>query len=546
MIEIMTDLESNTFYLQFPYNRQLIEIVKMIDGRKWNPVLKLWEVPASPAYANMIDRTLHDQRYTGDAAFQAMLTKHTEGIAIRHEPTPTFRETCTPCFQHQLLGLDLTLNRDAIYLAWMMGVGKSKTVVDTAGLMRLQRTLILCPKSVVGEWPRQFITHGHTYGIRCIALARDSVDKRTRVAQKALTMGPTALVINYEAAWMEPFGDWALSQQWDLVVCDEATKIKSGKARVSKFVHKLAAKATKRICLSGTPIPNNPLDLWSQCKFLDVGLFGSSFVAFRSRYSIMGGFQNKQVLAFRNLDELNRRFYEIAHRVTKEECLDLPETMDETREIELGADGVRHYKEMEGQFYARVDEGSITLANVLVESVRLQQLTGGVVQYDEKDTTTEIDTSKASALGDIMEDLPQTEPLVVFCRFRPDLDVIHRVAKEHDRVSYEISGRKHQLEEWRSGDPNATVLAVQIQAGGLGIDLTRARYAVYYSQDWSFGVYEQSKSRLHRQGQRNAVTYYHLLALCAGRKTIDHHIYKALAKKGNVATEILTGRPGNP
>lgn len=539
MIQIITDIDGGKFYLQFGYSYALIQVVKTMDGRKWNPELKLWSLPATPAQASTIDRVLSPYRYTGDDAFQNMLAQHEQGVGVMEaEPTP--RETDTPCFRHQLVGLDLTIQRKAIILAWDMGVGKSKTVVDTAGLLGLNHVLILCPKSVVGEWPRQFTTHGRTYGIRCISLRKHTVSKRTKVATKALTMGPTALVINYEAARCHPFADWALAQNWDLIVCDESHRIKGDKSKISKFCHKLADRGERRICLTGTPITNSPLDLWSQCRFLDEGLFGSSFAAFRNRFSIMGGFQNKQVLAFRKLEEMNKRFYEIAHRVTKEECLDLPEQMDVEREVELGPKGRKHYEEMEGQFVAQLEDGTITLANVLVESLRLQQCTGGAVKYDEANEVIEIDTAKAEALEDILMDLPIKEPMVVFCRFHHDLDAVHSASTKAGRKSLELSGRRNELDAWREANTDATVIAVQIQAGGLGIDLTRSRYALYFSLGFSLGEYLQSRSRLHRIGQEHPVTYYHLIARSGTRQTIDHKIYKAILKKGNIAEEVLS------
>jgi hypothetical protein len=426
MIKIMTDIKGGTFWLQFPYNPKLITAVKTMDGRKWHPEFKMWHLPATPAQASTIDRTLRQYQYTADEPFHKMLAQHNRGVDTLNAE-PTYRETATPCFHHQLIGLDMGINRNAIYLAWEMGTGKSKTVVDIAGVLRLKRILIICPRKVVPVWPRQFIEHGHGYGIRCIALKKKSVTYRTRVAQKALSMGPTAVVINYEACWLQPFGKWALNQCWDLIACDEAHRIKGNKSRVSKFMHKLADHTSRRVCLSGTPIPNNPLDLWSQCMFLDPGLFGSSFIAFKSRYCVMGGYQDKQVLGFRNLDDMNRRFYELAHRVTKEEALDLPEETDVSYEVELEKDGVRHYEKMEGAFVAQVEEGTITIANVLVESLRLQQCTGGAVKYDGDDDITEIDTAKADMIEDRISDLPTSEPVVIFCRFHHDIDAVHRM-----------------------------------------------------------------------------------------------------------------------
>lgn len=541
MISVMTDVDGGTFYIQFPYNPQLVQLVKSIDGRKWNPSIKLWSLPATPAQASMIDRVFRERTYAADEAFYRMLNHHNASTGIK-DSQPTPRATDTPCWRHQLIGIDLIEKRQAVYLAYQMGIGKTKTIIDACGILGLNQILVLAPKSVVQEWPREFAKHGRSYGIRCIALAKKTIAYRTKVAQKATQLGRTALVINYEAAWHDPFAEWALSRCWDIVVCDESTRFKEAKTKTAKFIHKLATRATRRVCLSGTPMTNSPLDLWSQCKFLDIGIFGDSFHAFKARYSVLGGFQDKQVLSFRNLDDLNRRFGEIAHRATKEECLDLPPTIDVDREVELDKKAVRHYQAAQGQFVAELEEGNITLSNVLVEALRLQQITGGVAKYDEETEVQRIDTAKLDALKDIMTDLPPEEPIVVFCRFKPDLDAVSEAAQKCGRVSYELSGRKDELQLWRSGDANATVLAVQIQAGGLGIDLTRACVCVFYSLGASMGDYLQARARLDRKGQTRNVTYYHLLAKCDGKKTVDHKIYKLLERKEITANKVLASQ----
>ena len=143
----------------------------------------------------------------------------------------------------------------------------------------------------------------------------------------------------------------------------------------------------------------------------------------------------------------------------------------------------------------------------------------------------EIDVAKQSLLADILEDLD--EPMVVFCRFRHDLDTVHTVSHNLHRESLELSGRVNELKEWQEG--KAPVLAVQIQAGGVGIDLTRARVAIYYSLGLSLGDHLQSLARLQRPGQTRTVAYYYLLA----DGTIDHKVFKALQAKQDVIEALL-------
>jgi SNF2 family DNA or RNA helicase len=195
---------------------------------------------------------------------------------------------------------------------------------------------------------------------------------------------------------------------------------------------------------------------------------------------------------------------------------------------DLGAKGRRLYQEVSDQFVADLEEGQITASNALSRLLRLQQITSGYGRLEDG-TDVEIDSSKARVLEDTLTDIG-AEPVVVFTRFVHDLDVVHKVAAKVGVPSYEVSGRRKDLSEWRGG-----VLAVQIQAGGLGLDLTRARYAIYYSLGFSLGDYSQSMARLHRPGQSHPVEYIHILA----SGTVDETVMEALARREAVVDHIL-------
>ncbi len=243
----------------------------------------------------------------------------------------------------------------------------------------------------------------------------------------------------------------------------------------------------------------------------------------------------KSVSGYKNLDELNRKFYGLAFRVTAAETLDLPGAIETYTHVNLSQKARRIYDEMALKFRAELDSGEIvTAANALARLMRFQQLTSGFVVTPEGKTV-EVDEAKARALSDILEDLPRTEPVVVFARFQNDLDKIAEVAGKTKRSHFEISGRVKELDEWNA---QGGALAVQIQAGGLGLDLTKARYCVYYSLDFSLGDYLQSIARLHRPGQTSLVDYVHLTAA----QSIDEIIVGALAGKEDVINRILETR----
>jgi len=198
---------------------------------------------------------------------------------------------------------------------------------------------------------------------------------------------------------------------------------------------------------------------------------------------------------------------------------------------------MRFYRDLERDFVADLDTGTVTVATALTKLLRLSQATGGYARLDGSDggSLVPIDGigAKRMALADRLEDLAVTEPVVVFCRFRSDLDDVAAVARELGREYAEVSGERKDLERWQAGD--ATILGVQMQSGGVGIDCSRSAFAVYYSLGYSLGDYEQSLARLRRPGQERCVRYYHLV--CEG--TVDEAVYAALRDRRSVVEAVL-------
>ncbi len=490
-------------------------------------------------------------------------------------------------WEHQPHGYHLICNQPATLLAWEMGCGKSKIVVDAVcNLDDCTRVLILCPKSVIDIWPEEFAKHGacpvNVVPLRIGAIRQRAKEAQTKMALADIRGEKIALVINYEAAWQGDFAKLAQSTKWDMVVADECHRIKSPRGKISWFMKRLGPKAKRRVGLTGTPLPHSPLDAYGQYRFLDPTIFGTSYVRFRARYAVMGGYQNHQVLSFQNQDELHEKFYSIAHRVKKADVLDLPEVIHERRVIHLSSQARRLYDELKAEFITDVGSGVITASNALSRLLRLQQITSGfgVIETGAK---VEVDQGKYNALLDIFTDLDKSEPVVVFCRFTRDIDQVIKAAEKMDRKCYELSGQFNELAEWKErknihkcdtcrnqdvyegpgpsvgcnmappGDPGhcpgtmypaqiGDVLAVQIQAGGVGIDLTRAAYAIYFSLGFSLADYLQSLARLHRPGQTRSVTYLHLVA----KNTVDEKVYTALSKRRQVVEEILKQVRKNP
>jgi SNF2 family DNA or RNA helicase len=509
---------------------QHLHTCRMIPAGRWSVAVRGpdgkaggWVYPLTP---HTVQRIIG---HFGAACLDEGLRAYLDALDT---PTPTLKSLTEPRL-YQRNAFSFAYRKPGAMLAMDMGTGKSKVAVDLAGGWGVERVLILCPRSVIPVWPSEFRKHS-AVGYHVIPLEAGTVRARIQRAAQALALPyPTVVVVNYEAAIRPEFTQWALAQRWGAVICDESHHIKAPGGVTSKLCDKLRDGAAHRLALTGTPMPHSPLDVYAQFRFLDNTIYGASFVRFRARYAVMGGFEGRQVISYQNEEELNRLFYSGAFRVMKRDVLDLPPVMPtQNRYCYLGPEEMRVYREIEQEYVSELAKGAVTVTNALAKYTRLHQISSGHVGNDDGDVV-RLGTAKADALREYLQDLPENEPVVVFCRFAHDLSEVRRVSEEEGRTVREVSGRAHELRAWQDGD--GTVLAVQIQAGGEGVDLTRACQQLYYSTSFSLGTYEQSLARLDRPGQTRPVFITHLVA----RGTIDERIYAALEERKDVVETIL-------
>jgi SNF2 family DNA or RNA helicase len=373
-----------------------------------------------------------------------------------------------------------------------------------------------------------------------VDLSRGSGKQRAERLQAALATASgkcLVVVVNYESIWRSALAPTIESVRWAAIVLDESHRIKAPGGQASRYLARLAVKQqhARRLCLTGTPMPHSPLDLYGQFRFLDPQIFGTSYTRMRARYAECDVRFPSKVKFWKNQDELASKLDAHSWRVTADEVLDLPEAIHETIPVELSPKVMRFYRTLESEMTAQLEAGTVTAANALTKLLRMQQATGGYARVDGTAAVVPIDgtPAKRMALADRLEDLPATEPVVVFCRFRTDLDDVAAVARELGREYAEVSGERKDLGRWQDGD--AAILGVQMQSGGVGIDCSRAAYAFYYSLGFSLGDYEQSLARLRRPGQTRCVRYYHLV--CEG--TVDAQVYAALRERRNVIEAVL-------
>lgn len=401
---------------------------------------------------------------------------------------------------------------------------------------RIHRVLIVAPLSILSVWEAEFAQFA-AFDYALAVLTGDSA-KKTDTLRHMNGAALQVAVVNYESAWRmeQELAAWGP----DLIVCDEGHKIKTHNISASKAMHRLGAKAGYRLLLTGTLITNKAIDVFSPYKFLNPTIFGTSFYAFRSRYFDMVGYGNHTPVLKRSMEaELSARLHSIAYRAAKADCLDLPETTDVVRQVELEPAARKIYRSLVKESFAELASGEVTAPNVLTRLLRLSQLTGGFLGSDENAAVQQISSAKLSAMEDILESaVAEGQKLVIIARFLPE---IRAIGKELDRrglryacITGEVQDRAAQVAQFQN-DPDVPVFVGQIATAGLGLTLTAASTMVFYSLDYSMSNYEQAKARIHRVGQRNPCTYIHLIA----KGTVDEKVLTALRNKADLAKALV-------
>jgi SNF2 family DNA or RNA helicase len=446
-----------------------------------------------------------------------------------------------PRWDHQQAAVDRINGGSAFGLFFDMGTGKSRVVVEVVRERRHRTVLILAPKSACAVWPREFTKYFDPKlwtGDGILLLNKGAVKAKMEAAKafleaRDISKRGAVVVINYESAWREPMRHFLLKRQWDLVVLDESHKIKAPGGKASMFCSLLRDRARNRLCLTGTPLPHSPLDAYAQYRFLDPSIFGSNYNRFKMNYAVWGGYEGREVVHWINQDILASKMYSIALRVESDDVLDLPPVTDDDRVVDLEPASRKAYDNLESRFITEVEQGNVTASNVLVKLLRLSQVANGYVKVDHTGEEHQVGTEKQDALEDLLDGIGK-EPCVVFCRFTHDLRMVEAVCAKLKLGYRELSGRRSEWEAWQY-DKEGQVIGVQLQAGGAGVDLTRARYCVFVSTSYSLGDYEQCRKRVHRPGQDRHTFYYHLVA----RGTVDETIRAALQDRREVVDAVM-------
>jgi len=440
-----------------------------------------------------------------------------------------------------------------------MGTGKSKVLVDNIAMLydrgAIRGALIVAPKGVYKNWDQiEFPVHMPEHVEYTKVLWEPNLTKKKQYELDTLFDDKgdlKILIMNVEAFSTNKGLDFAHSflnifVGRALIGIDESTTIKNPTAKRTKNILKIGNLAKYRRILTGSPVTKSPLDLYSQCKFLDpFHLNQQSYYSFRTRYANMiernfGGRRVQLVGSYRNLGELTTLLDKFSYRVLKEECLDLPEKVFTKRHVQLTAEQKKVYNQLRQTALAMLDDKMMSTMNVITQMMRLHQVTCGHFKADD-DSVTLLDNNRVDTLLDLLEETDGK--VIIWANYRQDIkNIVDTLKKRHgDDSTVEYHGgvdptlRQENIALFQEKNSPTRYFVGNTQTGGYGITLTAANTVVYYSNNYDLEKRLQSEDRAHRIGQTGSVTYVDLIA----EETIDEKIVKALRKKIDIANEIM-------
>ena len=460
-------------------------------------------------------------------------------------------------FLHQAAYLERFWEEKTAALFADMGTGKSFMLINNAAMLydkgRINSLLIVAPKGVYRNWytselPKHLPDHV-SRTMACWSPTPRKAEKQQMDDMMNAVDTLRILIMNVEAFSTEKGSSFArlfLRVTNGFMAIDESTTIKTHTAKRTKSIVHVGKEARYRRIATGSPVTKSPLDLYAQCEFLGPDcLNASSYYAFQARYAVlverkMPSHTFKQIVGYRRLDELQEKLNDFSFRVTKEECLDLPEKVYTRRDVELTKEQQTYYDQMKLMALAVVEGDLMSTNNALTQIMRLHQIVCGHIKLDDG-RQLDIPSNRADELMAVLSE--SSGKVIIWANYRRDIENIRlAIQKEYGMTSVatyfgdtEAEERQEIVTKFQDPESDLRFFVGNPRTGGYGLTLTAANVVVYYSNSFDLEVRLQSEDRAHRIGQTSKVTYVDLISV----GTVDEHIVKALRNKINIASEVL-------
>ena len=490
--------------------------VKAAPERKYLPTRRVWRLSMNAANRHFLRANFLRAEFTETAWEQARPV----GVGVVPVGTGRFPSSPIGLLSHQSIALDKAYGKHGFAFFHEMGSGKTRTVLELWKQYfaegRIAEAWAISPNTLTGNWREQ------------IGIWTPELKDRIQI------FGVSSLQSGGLPDRLKGLVHDRLA-----IAVDESQTIKNFKANRTEVVQELGSHAAFNSILTGTPITKNVGDLYSQFEFLDPKILGfKSYYSFRNRYCVMGGFENKQILGYQNLNELLATIEPYSHTVTNP--VDLPPQSHEVRSVKMSAEQKRLLRELKVLMETTLDNQKLTVENALSFYTRGAQIIGGHFATESGVVVPLAANPKLDELKEILEGTGQK--VVVFARFVPEVKLIHKTLHEYGsvRLDPDIEEPIETVKRFQS-DRDCRVLVSSYARGSRGFTMTEGKIMVRYSGTFAFEELVQSEKRIHRIGQVDPTLVIDLIANVA----LDRHMKEIAEGKKNLA-DFVSGALENP
>lgn len=534
--------DSYSAFISFDYNAKIVNIIRELPVRFYDKNHRTWEVPVS-SVNELIDK-LQD--------FNIKLTGKVTELEPKQvvEGLPKGFEFKTQPYSHQIEGVEYGLKYDKWFLGDEQGLGKSKQAIDIAVARKIaynyKHCLIVCGVNTLKwNWVKEVHIHSdegaYIPGQRTKRNGRvyiGSTKDKVADAKSLDSIEDYFIITNIESFRSKDFADAikkaCLDGEIDMCVADEIHKMKNPSSQQSKGFLKCLPKC--RIAMTGTPLMNNPLDLYIILKWL--GYEAHSFYSFKNHYCVMGGFNGYDVIGYQNMDQLTEQFRNIMLRRLKANVLDLPEKIYVDDIVDMTDKQALIYNEVKNDIKAHIDQVTLDAVNPLSALIRLRQATGytGILSSEIKES------AKLDRMEDIVEEaVANGDKCIIFSNWTQMTEaIIDRLGAYNPALitgNTKDNDRTEQQDKFMNDD-TCKVIVGTIGAMGTGLTLTAGSTVIFLDEPWNKALFDQAVDRAHRIGTKNNVTIYSIMC----RDTIDERIHDLIYKKGQMSDAIVDGK----
>jgi len=453
--------------------------------------------------------------------------------------------TKTKCLGHQAQWLAWASNFKACANLSEQGTGKSKMALDWLDLKGCSLTLMVCRNSNCYKWADEIRKHSDYRPF----ILKGTRSERTQALRTASRYSErqdsgTICIINFE--YVHSFLGPLAAIEWDAIVLDESTAIKSTRTKRYKACVHISSKIKYKLILTGTPLVNSPLDAYGQFRFLNPNIFGANEYGFKKRYMVFGGFGGYEVLGYKNTAELQNKIERFSFRALKRDCLDLPPKVFQKLDVAQTDDFRKGYKDL-------VEATILELGGQIIDNTlaisrinRCLQYCDGFLYNPDGSASNHASPKDAELLDFLADHFQSSNKVIIWAYFRHSIRRLHAlISKEFPKADVRYGmGRTPVIERsdmvnWFNGsyseNDRQRCIILQSSAFMHGIDL-RCDTAIYYSRSWSNEEWLQSQDRIHGINRGGDRSTYILLGI---KNTVEESVHHALRRKEGISKFLL-------